>query len=211
MSARFELYGLFLSGPSYKVALMLSLAHEPFAYHHMDLRAGAHKTDAFRAISRYGQVPALVDTSNGMKLVQSSVILDYLADKTGKFGGATLAERYEAREWLFWEFERLAGNLYRPRAAKLGFRTFDPAVLDQYMGEGNAALAHLETCLTGRDWLVGEGLTIADIDIYGVVYYAPDGGYDLSAYPHVAAWKARIEALPGYAAPEDLMPTQPQA
>ena len=59
---------------------------------------------------------------------------------------------------------------------------------------------------SGRNWLVGEGLTIADIDLYGVVYYAPDGGYDLSAYPHVAAWKARIEALPGYAAPQDLMP-----
>ena len=89
----------------------------------------------------------------------------------------------------------------------MGFRTFDPAVLDQYMSEGNAALAHLETCLTGRNWLVGEGLTIADIDLYGVVFYAADGGYDLSAYPYVAAWKARIEAMPGYASPQMLMPT----
>lgn len=206
MTARFQLYGLFLSGPSYKVALMLSLAQEPFDYHHMDLRGGAHKTDEFRAISRFGQVPALVDTSNGMKLVQSSVILDYLADKTGKFGGATLAERYEAREWLFWEFERLSGNLYRPRAAKAGFRTFDPAVLAQYESEGKAALAHLDSCLKGRSWLVGEGLTIADIDLYGVVAYAPDGGYDLTAYPNVQAWMARIEALPGYAKPQELMP-----
>lgn len=207
MSARFQLHGLFLSGPTYKVALMLSLAHEAFDYHHVNLRGGEHKSDAFRAISRFGQVPALVDQSNGMKLVQSSVILDYLADKTGKFGGATLAERYEAREWLFWEFDRLAGNLYRPRAAKAGFRNFDPAVIALYESEGKAALEHLDTCLKGRHWLVGEGLTIADIDIYGVVFYAPDGGFDLSAYPNVQAWMKRIEALPGYGLPKDIMPT----
>jgi glutathione S-transferase len=207
MSARFQLHGLFLSGPSYKVALMLSLAQEKFEYRHINLRGGEHKTDAFRAISRFGQVPALVDTSNGMKLVQSAAILDYLADKLGQFGGATLSERFEAREWLFWEFERLSANLYRPRAAKAGFRTFDPAVLAQYESEGKAALEHLNDCLNGRHWLVGENPTIADIDLYGVVYYAPEGGYDLSAYPHVQAWMKRIEALPGYAEPKDLMPT----
>ena len=80
MTARYELYGIYLSGPAYKVALMLSLAHEPFDYVHLNLRAGEHKTDAFRAKSKFGQVPLLVDHSNGQNVVQSMVILDYLED-----------------------------------------------------------------------------------------------------------------------------------
>lgn len=140
MSARFELYGIYLSGPAYKVALMLSLAHEPFDYVHMNLRAGDHKSDAFRAKSKFGQVPLLVDHSNGQNVVQSMVILDYLADKLGRFGGASLAERIEARQWMAWGWDRLSINLYRARAAKLGFRQLDPATLAVYEADGKAAL-----------------------------------------------------------------------
>ena len=63
-------------------------------------------------------MPALVD--GDLKLCQSGSILLYLADKFGKMGGKTPEEKARVREWLFWEFDRLAPNVYRPRAVKRG-------------------------------------------------------------------------------------------
>ena len=206
MSARFELYGIYLSGPAYKVALMLSLAHEPFDYVHLNLRGGEHKSDAFRAKSKFGQVPLLIDRSNGQHVVQSMVILDYLADKLGKFGGATLNERIEARQWMAWGWDRLSINLYRSRAGKLGFRQIDPATQAVYEADGKAALEILNDGLKGRNWLVGDHVTMADLDLYGTVRYAPEGGFDLSVFPNITAWMKRIEALDGFNQPDVLMP-----
>jgi glutathione S-transferase len=206
MSARFELYGIYLSGPAYKVALMLSLAHEPFDYVHLNLRGGEHKTDAFRSKSKFGQVPLLIDHSNGQHVVQSMVILDYLADKLGKFGGSTLNERIEARQWMAWGWDRLSINLYRSRAGKLGFRQIDPATQAVYEADGKAALEILEDGLKGRNWLVGDHVTMADLDLYGTVRYAPEGGFDLSVFPNISAWMKRIEALDGFKQPDVLMP-----
>jgi glutathione S-transferase len=201
MPARFELHGITFSGPTYKVGLMLSLAGEAFDYVHLDMMSGAHKQPAHMAKQRYGQVPLLIDTSNGRKLCQSAAILEYLSDTLGKFGGATLDERLQAREWLYWDFDRLAAPIYRARTIKLGVRQAPPEVLEDCLKGGQAGLKVLDAHLAGRDWLVGEGVTIADIDIYGVAAYAGEAGIDLGPYANVAAWMKRVEALPGFKAP----------
>jgi hypothetical protein len=61
MASRFTLHGLWLSGQTYKVALMRSMCAEAYAYRHVDLRAGRHKTPEFLALNRYGRVPVLRD------------------------------------------------------------------------------------------------------------------------------------------------------
>ena len=81
--SKLTLYGIWLSGPTYKAGLALSLMGQPFAYKHVDLRAGAHKQPDYLAINRFGQVPALVD--GDLKLCQSGPILLYLADKFGRW------------------------------------------------------------------------------------------------------------------------------
>ena len=201
MPTRFTLHGVFLSGPTYKVALFLSLAGEPFDYVHVNLREGEHKQPAYLAKQRFGQVPLLVDGNNGRRLCQSAAILEYLADMTGRFGGADLDERIRAREWMYGDFDRLAPAIYRSRGLKLGFFQGGPEIAEMYAANGNAALKVLDTHLAGRSWAVGEGPTIADVDLYGVVAYAGDGGFDLAQYPNISAWKARVEALPGFLAP----------
>ena len=207
MSARFTLHGIAASGPTYKVGLMLSLCGEPFNYAHVDLRSGEHKQAPFLAINRFGQVPALVDQSNGKGLSQSGAILDYLADKLGKFGGVTLDDRLKAREWMFWGWDKLDPCVYRLRGWKLGYRQLEPAQVAMYEAERAFALGFLETWFaSGQDWLAGEQPTIADIDLYGVVAYLGQSGYDVSAHPHLAAWTARIAALPGFAPVETLLP-----
>ncbi len=196
--ARYTLNGIFASGPTYKVGLMLRLTGTPFNYEHVDLRAGAHKADAFLIKNRYGQVPVLEDIQTDYCLCQSSVILDYLADETGQFGGKDRGERLRAREWQLWGAGTLTTGIYRTRAAKLGFFKFPEQVAEANLQLALGGLRELNSLLDGRDWLVGKGPTIADIDIYGIAAYSGQAGIDLQPYPNVRKWMARVETLPGF-------------
>ncbi len=207
--SKMTLYGIWLSGPTYKAGLAMSLMGQPFAYKHVDLRAGAHKQPEYLAINRFGQVPALVD--GDLKLCQSGSILLYLADKFGKMGGKTAEEKARVREWLFWEFDRLASNIYRPRAIKRGFMKADDNVHQMYVNQAGDALKVLDGALAKSDFLVGSEATIADVAVYGDVAYAEEGAIDLSPYPNVKAWMARIEKLPGFKKYEDVLPKQDAA
>jgi len=129
---------------------------------------------------------------------------------TAKFGGANLDERIRAREWMYWGFDRLAAPIYRSRGLKLGFRQGGPDVVEMYLNEGKGSLQVLDGHLAGRSWIVGEGPTIADIDLYGVVAYAAEGGFDLADFANVAAWAKRVEALPGFQ-PAGFLPRETKA
>ena len=207
--SKMTLYGIWLSGPTYKAGLAMSLMGQSFAYKHVDLRAGAHKQPEYLAINRFGQVPALVD--GDLKLCQSGAILLYLADKSGKMGGKTAEEKARVREWLFWEFDRLASNIYRPRAIKRGFMKADDNVHQMYVNQAGDALKVLDGALAKSDFLVGSEATIADVAVYGDVAYAEEGAIDLSPYPNVKAWMARVENLPGFKKYEDVLPKQDAA
>ncbi|MCC6948288.1 MAG: glutathione S-transferase family protein [Bradyrhizobiaceae bacterium] len=206
MSNRFTLYGNFRSGPTYRVGLMLSLCGEPFSYVHIDFAKGEHKHPDYLAKNRYGQVPCLYDGKHHFN--QSASILQYLADATGKFGGKTPEERAYIREWMYWDFDRLTPGIFRTRVYARGIRKADAAVVDSYRADGEAGLAVLEGWLGKHAWLVGDGPTIADMHVYAAVHFAPDGGFDLSKYPGISAWAKRVEALPGYASCEAVLPKE---
>jgi glutathione S-transferase len=199
----FTLYGIAPSGPTYKVALMLSLCGQRFSYRHMNFMKGAHNEPGFLAINRYGQLPAL--EHGGLLLCQSGAILEYLAETLGKFGGRGAEERQRCREWVFWDADRLSPGIYRSRAIVRGFAKADPAAAAAYREHAEAGLKVLND-LVGGAFLVGAEPTIADVAAYGAVAFAGEGEFDLGAYPNVAAWAERVRALPGFKAPYDLLP-----
>lgn len=207
--SKLTLYGIWLSGPTYKAGLAMSLMGQPFAYKHVDLRAGAHKQPDYLAINRFGQVPALVD--GDLKLCQSGSILLYLADKFGKMGGRTAEEKARVREWLFWEYDRLAPNVYRPRAIKRGFMKAEDSVYTMYTTMAGDALKVLDAELAKGSFLVGGEATIADVAVYGDVAYAEEAAIDLSPYASIKAWMGRVEKLPGFKKYEDVLPKQDAA
>ena len=92
---RLVLHGSFTSSSSYKPMLFLALAGLPFSFRTVNLKNGVQKEPAHLAINRYGLVPAL--RHRGLTIVQSNVILDYLARVTGKFEGASEQDRWLAR------------------------------------------------------------------------------------------------------------------
>jgi glutathione S-transferase len=67
-------------------------------------------------------------------------------------------------------------------------------------------LKELNTLLEGCTWLVGNGPTIADIDIYAIAGYCAQAGIDLAPFPNLVAWLARVEALPGFRSVTDCLP-----
>ncbi len=202
--AKPTLHGAAPSGPTYKVALMFALCGEPFSYRHIDMRAGAHKAPEFLKINRYGQVPAMTD--DRLTLCQSGAILQYLADKYKKFGGKDAQQRARAREWLFWDADRLSPGIFRTRAAARGFLTLDPAVGAFFRDHGDNGLRTLEALLGKSKFVAGVEPTIGDIACYGVLAFAKEANFDLAIYPNIMAWMSRVQKLKGFKPPYELLP-----
>jgi glutathione S-transferase len=206
MDDRFTIYGSFTSSSSYKPMLFLALARIPYSFRTVNLKTGVQKLPDYLAVNRYGLVPAL--RHRGLTIVQSNVILDYLARATAKFDGATEQHRWQAREWLSWEADAIQ-NIARVRHFSR-FRSVDPAVMAHFRPLAEAALAFMDRSLAGRDWLVGETCTIADIGCWGRMVFMSEGGMDIAGWPNVAAWSRRLAAMPGFALPYDLIPKKDQ-
>jgi glutathione S-transferase len=206
MDDRFTVYGSFTSSSSYKPMLFLALARIPYSFRTVNLKKGAQKEPGYLAINRYGLVPAV--RHRGLTIVQSNVILDYLARATGKFDGASEQHRWQAREWLSWEADAIQ-NVARVRHFSR-FRSVDPAVMAHFRPLAEAALDFMDRSLAGRDWLVGEACTIADIGCWGRMVFMGEAGMDVESWPNVAAWSRRLAAMRGFALPYDLIPKKDQ-
>jgi glutathione S-transferase len=202
---RLVLYGLHLSLPSCKVGLMLGLCGAQFDYKHVNLGAGEHKTPEFLAKSRFGQVPVLQD--GDAFICQSNVILQYLADKFGKFGGRTPAEKLRIAEWLAWDLDRMAGGVGLTRGLTR-FMQQDPAVVNFTRARGEQALAQLDRHLGTSKFLAGSQPSIADVAIFPWVATAEEGGFDIVRWPNVRAWAERVLNLSGAAHPYAMMPKE---
>jgi len=199
------LNGLYLSVPSCKVGLALTMMGVPFEYRHIDLAAGAGKTPEYLAKNRFGQVPVL--EHGDLTVAQSNVILQYLADTFGKFAGRTPQERVRVAEWLMWDQDFMHSGVGWPR----GFTRFNPQheeVLKFARTRGERALGTLDRHLGTSKFLVGNQPTVADIAAFAWVATAEEGGWDMSRWPNVQAWAERMLALPGAAHPYTVMPKE---
>lgn len=200
---RLVLHGSFTSSSTYKPMLFLALAGLPFSFRTVNLKNGVQKQPAHLAINRYGQVPVL--QHRGLTLVMSNVILDYLARTTGHFEGVTEQERWRTREWLSWENDAIT-NVARVRHFARFRPDVDRRIVDYFRPGAEAALDFVDKSLAGRQWLVGERCTIADLGCFGRMVFMAEGGLSLDARPHARAWWERLAAMPGFALPYDLIP-----
>jgi len=174
-------------------AKLAGIAHEAVL---VDLAAGEHKTASFLAMNPNGQVPVLEDGETVVS--DSNAILIYLARKYAPnwLPSDPLGEA-NVQRWLTLAAGEIA---FGSCAARL--ITVFGAPLDAGFAAATAAKAmqKLETGLDGRDWLVGDRPTVADVAAYSYTAHAPEGNISLEPYPNVQAWISRFEALDGFEA-----------
>lgn len=207
--AEYRLHCFAQSGNAYKAALMLELAGADWEPVFVDFFNGATRSAEFLALNPMGEVPVLEHRK--LVLSQSGVILDHLARRLGRFGPAGPAERREILRWLLWDNHKLTANI-----AALRFMTNfmpeerrQPEVIAFLRARAGAALKVLERQLTGRDFILGDAPSIADLSCIGYFYYAEEWEFDAAGHPAISAWMDRIRALPGWKHPYDLMPGHP--
>ncbi|MCF7748586.1 glutathione S-transferase [Sulfitobacter sp. M39] len=198
------------SGNAYKAALALQLSGLDWEPVKVDFFGGETRTPDYRAaINNMGEAPVMID--GGIRLTQSGVIQDYVSEQSGKFGGGNPEERREILRWVLWDNHKLSSNAGMTRFL-MNFLPEDKQpkeVIGFMQGRLSAAYAVLNDHLNGRDWIVGDGITNADLSCCGYLYYPEPFGFVRKDWPHIDAWLTRLSETPGWKAPYDLMPGSP--
>ena len=189
------LHGDIRSGNCLKARWLLDLLRRDYRWIDTDVTTGATRTPEFLALNPAGQVPLLV-LDDGRTLAPSNAILLHLAENTDLVPQDAY-ERGRMFEWLFWEQYSHEPFIAVVRFQRLlaGRRTDE--IEPRLMERGHAALARMEAALTGADWLVGIGPTLADLALVAYTRVAHEGDFDLAAYPAIQRWIVRVEAAFG--------------
>ncbi|SIQ74024.1 glutathione S-transferase family protein [Pseudacidovorax sp. RU35E] len=185
-----------LSGHAHRVRLFLSLLGLPWRSQVVDLRAGEQRRPAFLALNRFGQVPMLQD--GDVVLADSNAILVYLnaryAPQPARWLPTDPIGAAQVQRWLSLAAGPLASGPAAARIDMLMGRPRDEATI----ARAHALLQTMDAHLATQDFLAATHPTLADIAHYAYVAHAPEGHVALDGYPHLQAWLARIEALPGF-------------
>jgi GST-like protein len=185
-----------------KVSIMLEETGLDYEPHLINIGEDETWTPEFLSLNPNGKIPAIIDPNgpNGepLGLFESGAIIQYLAEKTGKFLPADPAKRIEAIQWVYFQMGGLG-----PILGQLGFfhkfagkEIEDKRPLDRYRKESKRLLGVLETRLEGRDWIMGDEYTIADIASLGWVrnligFYDAGDLVDYDEFKNVPAWLER--------------------
>lgn len=184
-----------------KIALFLAETDLPYELVAVDTAEGSQHTPEFRAINPNGKVPAIDDS--GTVVFDSTAILIYLADKTGQLGGAP-EDRGALLSWLMF----IASGLGPFSGQSVHFHYTAPEDVpyakNRYMRETERHYQVLNDHLKGREFIVGDSYTIADISAWGWAIRGAKvlGGDGLARFPEVDRWFNAINARPAVAVAE---------
>ncbi|MBE70988.1 MAG: glutathione S-transferase [Thalassospira sp.] len=185
-----------------KVSIMLEETGLEYEPHLINIGEDETWTPEFLSLNPNGKIPAIIDPHgpNGkpLGLFESGAIIQYLAEKTGKLLPVDPAKRIEAIQWVYFQMGGLG-----PMFGQLGFfhkfagkEIEDKRPLDRYRKESKRLLGVLETRLDGRDWIMGDEYSIADIASLGWVrnligFYDAGSLVDYHEFKNVPAWLER--------------------
>lgn len=206
---RIQLYSL--NTPNgVKVSIMLEETGLAYEAHLVDIMNDESRTPEFLSLNPNGKIPAIIDPDGPggepLALFESGAILLYLADKNGRLIPAEPARRWECIQWVFFQMAAIG-----PMFGQVGYfnkfagtKIADKRPLQRYVNESKRLLGVLDDRLAGRDWIMGDDYSIADIATLGwvnnlITFYE---ARELVAYDrlaHVPAWLDRALARPAVA------------
>ena len=195
---RLQLYSL-PTPNGVKVSIVLEEIGLPYEVHLVDFNKDDQKTPEFLSLNPNGKIPAIIDPDGPggkpLGLFESGAILQYLAEKTGKLLPADAARRYQTIQWLHFQMGGIG-----PMFGQLGFfhkfagkEIADKRPLQRYVAESKRLLGVIETRLDGRQWIMDDEYTIADISMFGWVrnligFYEARELVAFDHLTHVPAW-----------------------
>jgi GST-like protein len=189
VSVMIELY-FYPSPNGLKTTIMLEECGLPYTVKFIDITRGAQFDPGFLAISPNNKIPALVDTEalNGpLAIFESGAILQYLAEKSGRFLATEPHRRSRTLQWLFWQ----VGGLGPMAGQAHHFRAYAseqvPYAVRRYTDEVNRLYGVLNRALAGHEWIADE-YSIADMACYPWIVPFERQGQRLEDFPHVARW-----------------------
>ena len=190
------LYDNAISGNCYKVRLLFSLLGIDYERRDVSVIDRSNRGELLGDLNPGLRVPTLV-LDDGRPLAESDAILVYFAEGT-EYLPEDRYERAQVLQWMF--FEQYS---HEPNIAVLRFWAHaeikpDPREALAKFNGGIAALDAMERHLTGREFLVGDSVTIADLALYAYTHVADEGGFEIAPYEAIGAWLERVRALPGY-------------
>jgi glutathione S-transferase len=190
------LYDYLDSGNGYKVRLLLAQLERTYRWVELDLMRGATRTPGFLAKNPNGRIPTL-ELEDGTCIAESNAILWYLAEGSA-FLPADRLGRAQVLQWMFFEQYSHEPYVATPRFILMHLPANSPRreELPHRLTQGRAALAVMEAHLHGRQYLVGERYSIADIALYAYTHVAHEAQLDLAPYPNVGDWLARVAGQP---------------
>ncbi|MET4292485.1 glutathione S-transferase [Bradyrhizobium sp. LB8.2] len=192
-----RLYDSLLSGNCWKVRILLSQLNLKYERVTLDLLRGDNQQPDFVKISRFARVPTLV-LADGHSIVESGAILMHLAEGT-RFLLDDQYARMEVLTWLFFEQADLQKAIAVPRVYNLrGLASQMREEIAYRQKDGYDALDKLESWIENRNWLVGNGYTIADIAVFAYVSLAAEGGYLMERYPGILRWLDNVRSTEGW-------------
>ena len=192
------LYNSPVSGNCYKVRLLLAHLEIPYELRTVDVVDRSNRPELLGDLNPALRVPTLV-LDDGRPLAESGAILWYFGEGT-RFVPEDRYERAQVLQWMFFEQydHEPALAVVRFWLAYSGRPEAFADRIEERQTAGHRALAAMEAHLDGRELLVGDSLTIADIALYAYTHVAHEGGFELDAYPAVRAWLQRVAAEPGH-------------
>jgi GST-like protein len=190
-----------------KISILLEELGMPYTVHSIDIGKDDQFQPDFLKISPNNKIPAIVDSDNGMSLMESGAIMIYLADKAGKLLPKDGEGRYRAIEWLMWQMGGAGPMLGQVHH----FAKFNPGKApyaeDRYLNEAARLYGVLDKQLGQNAFVAGE-YSIADIAIWPWISRFEWQQIDLAKYPNVKRWYEEIAARPavqrGYHVPKQV-------
>ncbi|HEY0104480.1 MAG TPA: glutathione S-transferase family protein [Rhizomicrobium sp.] len=177
----------------------------PVEYVYLDLTKAEHRTPAMLAINPSGKVPTLVD---GDRIVcEADAIICHLSERMGAaLWPRECDDQIEVVGWLSWNamhFGRACGALYFEHIIKprFGIGPLDPAVESEALAEFRRFAAVLDDRLGGRDWVMGDRLTVADFALAVALPYAGAAHMPLDEFPALRRWHDRLDAFDAWRDP----------
>jgi glutathione S-transferase len=190
------LYDNPISGNCFKVRLLFSLLGIEYERREVDVVDRSDRVEVLGELNPGLRVPTLV-LDDGRPLAESDAILVYFAEGTEYLPVERYA-RARVLQWMFFEQYSHEPNIAVLRFwAEAGIEG-DPREVAAKLEGGYRSLEAMERHLSGREFLVGEGPTVADLALYAYTHVADEGGFEMGRFEAIAAWLGRIRALPGY-------------